>query len=95
MLYYKKIRGSYSSSEVEDDGADEEISIERILAAGLSRGLRMQDTEEMTLGMWVDYVIEWNNMNNRDREEDEVSVKGKKQKPAKRRAATQADFDNF
>ena len=26
------------------------------------RGLRMLDTEVMTLGMWIDYIIEWNNI---------------------------------
>lgn len=47
------------------------------------RGLRMQDTEIMTLGMWVDYVIEWNNIHlNDSRKADE-------------RRATQADYDVF
>lgn len=95
MLHNKKIRGSYSSGELEEDGADDEISIERILAAGLSRGLRMQDTEDLTLGMWIDYVIEWNNMNGRDEEEVTTSKSGKVEKKGKRRAATQTDFDNF
>ena len=27
------------------------------------RGLRMEDTHNMTLGMWVDYIVEWNNIN--------------------------------
>lgn len=95
MLHNKKIRGSYSSGEVEGDGADEEVSIERILAAGLSRGLRMQDTEEMTLGMWIDYVIEWNNMNRRDDEEDEDPKSRRTHKVPVHRAATQSDFDIF
>ena len=47
------------------------------------RGLRMQDTEIMTLGMWIDYVIEWNNLHlNKD-------------KVHKKRKATQADYDAF
>lgn len=46
------------------------------------RGLRMQDTEIMTLGMWIDYVIEWNN----------VHLAADKPKKIK---ATQADFDAF
>lgn len=50
----------------------------------------MQNTEEMTLGMWVDYVIEWNNMNSRDN--DSVDSRGKRNV---RRKAGQADFDNF
>ena len=47
------------------------------------RGLRMQDTETMTLGMWIDYVIEWNNIH-----------LSEGRKPEKKRA-TQADFDAF
>ncbi len=46
------------------------------------RGLRMEDTERMTLGMWIDYVIEWNN----------VHFASEK---AERRKATQADYDAF
>ena len=46
------------------------------------RGLRMEDMERMTLGMWVDYIIEWNN------------VHLAADKPAKRKA-TQADYDAF
>ena len=46
------------------------------------RGLRMADTETMTLGMWVDYVIEWNNIHFSEKE------------PVKKRE-TQADFDRF
>ena len=91
MLHDKKIRGSYSSGEVEGDGADEDVSIERILAAGLSRGLRMQDTESLTMGMWIDYIIEWNNMTGADVSTSEGSSKPK----TKNREATQTDFDNF
>ena len=48
------------------------------------RGLRMEDLERMTLGMWVDYVIEWNN----------IHLKSGADTPDARRA-TQADFDKF
>ena len=47
------------------------------------RGLRMQDTEIMTLGMWIDYVIEWNNIHLSEGEQSE------------KKRATQADFDAF
>ena len=47
------------------------------------RGLRMKDTENMTLGMWIDYVIEWNNIHLNDR------------KKLDKRKATQADYDSF
>ena len=43
----------------------------------------------MTIGMWVDYIIEWNNIHNRKEEKD------KNGKPVTKRKATQADFDNF
>ena len=43
----------------------------------------MQDTEIMTLGMWIDYVIEWNNMHLVNR-----------RKPIRKRA-TQAEYDAF
>lgn len=91
MLYLKKIKSSDSrGEEVEGGGADEEVSIERMLAAGISRGLTMQDTESMTLGMWVDYIIEWNNMNAED--QNRYDEKGNK---TVTRHASQADFDVF
>lgn len=45
------------------------------------RGLQMEDTRLMTLGMWVDYIIEWNNINLPHEKEN--------------RKATQKDFDSF
>lgn len=66
-----------------------------ILAAGLSRGLRMQDAYDMTLGMWVDYIIEYNNL---QRESDQHRKRNRDQKTGKkvvRRRATQGDFDRF
>lgn len=47
----------------------------------------MQDTENMTLGMWVDYIIEWNNIHDRS------DKSGKNQNAG--RKATQKDFDAF
>lgn len=46
------------------------------------RGLRMEDAEVMTLGMWVDYIIEWNNTHLAKEDQAE-------------RRATQEDFDRF
>lgn len=63
-----------------------------ILAAGISRGLRMQDTEYMTLGMWVDYIIEWNEMN---KEAEKMAIDAKTGKKITNRRAKQADFDSF
>ena len=65
------------------------MNIELILAAGIDRGLRKQDADTMTIGMWIDYIIEWNNVHNRKKETD------KNGKPVEKRRASQADFDNF
>lgn len=89
MFYDKKIKSSDSRGEIKEGGA-EEVNVERILAAGISRGLSMQDAESMTLGMWIDYIIEWNNMNEED--QDSYDLKGNK---TVKRHATQADFDAF
>ena len=50
----------------------------------------MQDTEDMTLGMWVDYIIEWNNMH-----KDSGKVDKKTGEKVTVRKAGQADFDAF
>lgn len=43
----------------------------------------MDDSERMTIGMWVDYIIEWNKLHApKDKDEEE-------------RKATQSDFDLF
>lgn len=46
------------------------------------------DTEKMTLGMWIDYVIEYNNQ--KAEQEKEQGNGGSRE-----RQATQADFDSF
>lgn len=83
MFFNKKIEGACPPGE--ESGA-EEVSIEQILAAGISRGLRAEDSERLTLGMWVDYIIEFNNMEYRARQ--------RKDEP-ENRMATQEDFDRF
>jgi hypothetical protein len=83
----KKIRGSDSGGA--DEEVEKDVSIELILAAGIDRGLRKQDADTMTIGMWIDYIIEWNNIHNRNEEKD------KNGKSIKKRKATQTDFNNF
>lgn len=53
----------------------------------------MQDARELTLGMWIDYIIEYNNMHREawDREKGTSGDGGR----VVRRKATQADFDAF
>lgn len=87
MLCVKKIRGSDSGGA--DEVEDEDVNIELILAAGVDRGLSKQDADTMTIGMWIDYIIEWNNVHNRNEEKD------KNGEPVTKRKATQADFDSF
>ena len=48
----------------------------------------MQDAERMTLGMWVDYIVEYNKMQEYSGEDSD----GKKNVTRK---ATQGDFDRF
>lgn len=42
----------------------------------------MEDATSMTLGMWIDYITEWNNINLSNEE-------------GTNRRATQEDFDKF
>lgn len=54
----------------------------------------MQDTDRLTLGMWVDFIIDYNNMEYKaqrkaEKDTDPDGV------PVKKRRATQADFDRF
>lgn len=87
MLFNKKSLSSGSGGASEDE-EEIEVSIELILAAGLDRGLRMDDTERLTIGMWVDYIVEWNNIRLRGRDRDSKDDK-------KIRRARQKDFDRF
>jgi hypothetical protein len=59
-----------------------------VLAAGISRGLTIDAANTMTLGMWVDYIIEWNNLHeSKDKKDDKDGDTV--------RMATQRDFDKF
>lgn len=55
----------------------------------------MQDTEAMTLGMWVDYIIEYNNMQKEADKRYKQTHDRKTGAKIKRRKATQSDFNNF
>lgn len=54
-----------------------------LMVRALERGLTLRDFEDLTVGMIIDYIITYNNLNVNEDEEDEV------------REATQADFDAF
>ena len=91
MFYIKKLGNSVSGQSQEGAvGENEEIPIDTILVSGLNMGLRMQDTEYMTLGMWVDYIIEWNEMH-----KDAGKIDKKTGEKVTSRKANQADFDAF
>lgn len=49
----------------------------------------------MELGAFVDYCIEWNEMNNPDDDEPGSGKKTKKKTTGTRRKATQADWDQL
>lgn len=54
------------------------------MVRAIERGLSLVDFENMTVGMILDYIITYNNLNIKaDDEEDEI------------REATQEDFDKF
>lgn len=65
-----------------------------MLVAGISRGLNKTDTESMTMGMWTDYIIEWNNMHAKadDKYKQSHDSKGRQ---VTTRQASQSDFDIF
>lgn len=90
MHFHKK--PEYPVEGTGDGGGDGDkpVTIERILAAGIMRGLTKADTNTMTIGGWVDFIIEYDNIQyesqeNRDEDGNQIV----------RRTATQADFDSF
>jgi hypothetical protein len=60
-----------------------------MLASGIMRGLTKADTQTMTTGQWVDYIIEYNNIEYEANQDDDDDTTGTN------RMATQKDFDNF
>lgn len=52
------------------------------MVRALERGLTVQDFETMTIGMIMDYIITYNNLNDEENNDNIAE-------------ATQADFDNF
>lgn len=51
------------------------------MVGAIERGITLSDFENMTVGMIMDYVITFNNLNSKDEEKETI------------RDATQADFD--
>ena len=60
------------------------MTTETIMVGALRRGISLSDFNEMTVGMIVGYITEWNNLNLSDDEKEETV-----------RDAEQADFDAF
>lgn len=54
----------------------------------------MRDADRLTLGMWVDYIIEYNNMQ-KSTGETTVDRKTGETVTVRNRRATQADFNAF
>ena len=90
ISFIKKLSDSGTGSEKVGDGEQTEVNYDAVLVAGITRGLQAHDIEHMTLGMWVDYIIEWNEMH-----KDSSKVDKKTGEKVTSRKANQADFDAF
>ena len=60
------------------------MTTETIMVGALKRGISLNDFNNLTVGMIIGYITEWNNHNLSD-DERESAV----------RNATQSDFDRF
>lgn len=60
------------------------MTTETIMVGALKRGISLNDFNDLTVGMIIGYITEWNNHNLSDDEKEEET-----------RQATQADFDSF
>lgn len=60
------------------------MTTETIMVGALKRGISLKDFNDMTVGMIVGYITEWNNLNLSD-EDKEEEIK----------EASQSDFDSF
>ena len=80
-------------SDEEEDG--EPLTLDTVTIGATSRGLSVEDIKEMELGQIVDYVIEWNKINEVDEDPEAGKNKKTKTKTKKRRKrkANQADWD--
>ena len=58
------------------------------------RGLTRADADVMTIGGWIDYIIEWNRMTEEARDTAEGDARGTGT-GAGARKATQADIDRL
>lgn len=58
------------------------------------RGLTRADADIMTIGGWIDYIIEWNQMTEEARKAESSPESGNGAK-IRTRKATQADIDRF
>ncbi len=61
------------------------MTTETIMVGALKRGISLNDFNEMTLGMIVGYITEWNNQGLSDDEKEEETII----------EATQGHFDSF
>ncbi len=60
------------------------MTTETIMVAALKRGISLKDFNDLTIGMIIGYITEWNNQNLSEDEKVEET-----------RQATQEDFDSF
>ena len=69
---------------------DSAIGIDEIILAGIERGLTMSDIRRMQLGQLVDFVITYN-----ERQERSEKAQKRAEKRATKRKATQNDINAF
>ena len=67
------------------EGEQQLITLPKVIAAGLIRGLTLADTDRLTYGEWLDIVAA----------ENMLTTMNSADGTAKVRQATQADFDRF
>lgn len=60
------------------------MTTETIMVGALKRGISLNDFNDMTVGMIVGYITEWNNLNLSEDEKEEII-----------RDANQSDMDAF
>lgn len=67
------------------------VDIDRIIIAGIDRGLTVDDMKEMELGQLVDFCIEYNKRHDYDQDPQT----GEEKEKVTVRKATQADMDTM
>ncbi len=87
LCFVKKLDEPSDTTERNSEQS-EPITLNRLTIAGVDRGLTVDAIKEMEIGHIVDFIIEYNDIHDPDKQE-------KRQAQANTRKATQADWDAF